>query len=165
MVNLDETRSAPVEQLWDQLNSVHAGMLGVEGSGQHMQPMAPQVDRDANRIWFYSRKDSDLIKAAGEGAKAHFCIVGERHDYHACMSGELVENADQKKIDAFWSPIIAAWYDGGKSDPNLTLLEFRLKNAAVWASSANPVKFGWEIAKANLSSGEPDLGARANIQF
>ena len=55
--------------------------------------------------------------------------------------------------------------EGGKGDPFVTLLEFQLKDAAVWASSSNPIKFGWEIVKANLSDGERDLGVRNHITF
>jgi general stress protein 26 len=52
-------------------------MLGIEGSGRHMQPMAPQLDRKGRRIWFFTRNDSDLAQAVGIGAPAHFCIVGD----------------------------------------------------------------------------------------
>ena len=41
MADLKAARDKPAEQLWDQLKDIKAGMLGVEGSGQHLQPMAP----------------------------------------------------------------------------------------------------------------------------
>ena len=40
MVSLTEARENPARQLWDEVNSVHAGMLGLEGLHNHMQPMA-----------------------------------------------------------------------------------------------------------------------------
>jgi general stress protein 26 len=165
MVDLKKTQSNPEEQFWDELDGVHAGMLGVEGSGQHMQPMAPELDRKANTIWFFSRRDSDLVKALKGGAKAHFCVVGKNQDYHACMSGTLAENPDRSKIDQYWSQVVAAWFAKGKEDPSLTLLEFKLNDAAIWASSSNAIKFGWEIAKANMTGEEPDVGVRAHIRF
>ena len=165
MADLEKARSEPKEQLWDQVDDIHAGMLGVEGFGQHMQPMAPQVDRDASTIWFYTRKDSDLAKAAGDGAKAHFCVVGKSHDYHACMSGSLRQTEDRAKIDQFWSPIVEAWFEGGKDDPALTMLALSLEEAAIWASSANPITFGWEIAKANLTDDQPDVGVKTHVNF
>ena len=163
MADLDKARSEPEEQLWEQLDDVHAGMLGVEGSGQHMQPMAPQLDREAGTIWFYTRNDSDLAKAAGGGAKAHFCVIGKDHDYHACISGPLRQTADRAKIDQFWSPVVAAWFEGGKDDPALTMLALSMEEAAIWASSSNPITFGWEIAMANLSNDQPDVGVRTHI--
>ena len=35
MADLDKARTEPAEQLWEELADIHAGMLGVEGSGQH----------------------------------------------------------------------------------------------------------------------------------
>jgi general stress protein 26 len=31
-----------------------------------------------------------------------------------------------------WSPSVAAWYKGGKNDPNLKLLRFDTENATIW---------------------------------
>ena len=72
MADISKTKTDPLQQLWDVLDDVHAGMLGVEESGQHMQPMAPFVEKESNSIWFYTRTDSDLVKAVQTGARAHF---------------------------------------------------------------------------------------------
>lgn len=164
MADLEDTLEEPAEQLWEQLDDIHAGMLGVEGSGQHMQPMAPQLDRDANIIWFYSRRDSDLARAAGGGSRAHFCVIGKDHDYHACLSGTLRQVDEGAPVDRFWSPVVAAWFEG-KHDPALTMLELDLEEAAIWASPSSALAFGWEILKANLTDEEPDVGVKTNISF
>ena len=39
----------------DQINDLHAGMLGIVGSDMHMQPMAPYADPTTNTIWFYTK--------------------------------------------------------------------------------------------------------------
>lgn len=61
MVSLTEAREAPARQLWDEINSVHAGMLGLEGLHSHMQPMAPHADPKTNTIWFPKRHGSGKI--------------------------------------------------------------------------------------------------------
>lgn len=165
MADLEMAREHPEKQLWDELEDVQAGMLGVVGSGQHMQPMAPQLDPAEKSIWFFTKKDTDLARAVGSGSRAHFCVLGKNHDYHACIGGTLQENKDPAKIDEFWSSMASAWFEGGRDDPDMTLLQFRLEDASVWASSTNPISFGWEIAKANLGSGEPDVGVRNEIVF
>lgn len=165
MADLEQARSNPEAQLWQQLEEIHAGMLGVEGSSQHMQPMAPQLERDAKTIWFFSKKSSDLVRAIGTGNRAHFCVIGKDHDYHACLSGTIVQNPDKAKIDQFWSPVVNAWFDGGKDDPDLTLLEMTLYDAAIWASSGSALTFGWEIAKANVTDSDPDVGVNTHVNF
>ena len=59
MVDLSKTKNDPLQQIWDLMDGVHAGILGVQDSGQHMQPMAPFVEKESNSIWFYTKDDSD----------------------------------------------------------------------------------------------------------
>ncbi|WEZ81979.1 pyridoxamine 5'-phosphate oxidase family protein [Rhizobium sp. 32-5/1] len=165
MVDLSKTNKDPLQQLWDILEDTRAGMLGVEDSGQPMQPMAPQLEKESNSVWFYTRSDSDLVKAVHGGGRAQFCVISKDHDYHAYLAGSISENKSREHIDKFWSPVISAWFEGGKDDPLLTMLQLKLDDAAIWASSNNTLRFGWEMAKANLTGKEPDLGVRTHISL
>lgn len=158
MADLAKAKNDPLQQLWDVMEDVHAGMLGVEESGQHMQPMAPFIEKETNTVWFYTRDDSQLVQAARTGERAHFCIIGKDHDYHACLAGTIDEVHSPEHVDKYWSPMVAAWFEGGKDDPHLTMLRLQLDDVAIWASSNSTLRFGWEMAKANLTGKEPDLG-------
>ncbi|WP_276119724.1 MULTISPECIES: pyridoxamine 5'-phosphate oxidase family protein [Pararhizobium] len=165
MADISKTKTDPLQQLWDVLDDVHAGMLGVEESGQHMQPMAPFVEKESNSIWFYTRTDSDLVKAVQTGARAHFCVISKDHDYHACLAGAIDEVKSREHIEKYWSAPVAAWFEGGKEDPALTMLQLKLDDVAIWASTNSTLKFGWEIAKANLTGKEPELGYHTKISL
>ncbi|QLF71184.1 pyridoxamine 5'-phosphate oxidase family protein [Peteryoungia desertarenae] len=166
MASFSEARETPIEQLWDEIDDVHAGMLGIEGSSSHLQPMAPFTDRKTNTIWFFTKKDSDLVQELKPGKRGMFCIIGKDHDYHACLSGALEERLDKEKVDRYWSATVEAWYHEGKSDPNLTLLALHLDDGSIWASTGSALKFGWEIAKANMNDNkEPDVGVHRRVTF
>ena len=158
-------KEQPEQQLFEQLERVRAGMMGIEGSSSHMQPMGHIADADdAARLWFFTSRSSDLFREIGEGKHAHFCVIGRDQDYHACLMGHLAENRDPAKIDLYWSDIVASWFKG-KNDPDIALLEFDLLDAAIWASTKNPIRFAWEVRTAKNSSKEPDVGTRAHIDF
>ena len=164
MANLDKLKQNPKEQLFEHLDDVRAVMLGSPVHHQHMQPMAPQVDKEAGTVWFYTNKSSDLVKALGQdGGEVHLCIVEK--DYQACLLGDLTVDHNPQKIDQFWSSVIAAWFEGDKTDPDLTMLCFRTKNGSIWASDKNPITFAWEIAKANHKDQKPDIGERTSVDF
>ncbi len=166
MASLAEARENPKEQLYDEIDRIHAGMLGLENDRMHMQPMAPHLDRQAATIWFFTKTDTDLVDAIGQGARAHFCVVGKDHDYHACLVGRISVEKNPAKIDAYWNSIVEAWFDHGKHDPMLTMLALRLDDAAIWASTGSTLKFGWEIAKANFNPDEePHVGVRTHVVF
>ncbi|MBP1848865.1 pyridoxamine 5'-phosphate oxidase family protein [Rhizobium halophytocola] len=166
MVSFSEARDTPVKQLWEEIGDIHAGMLGLEGSTTHMQPMAPFVDAKTNTIWFYTKTDSDLVKHIRPGQRAQFCVIGKDHDYHASLSGVISVRKEPAKIEEYWNSVVEAWYEGGKSDPTLTMLALHLDDGEIWASTSNPIKFGWEIAKANMNDNEtPDVGVHRHLNF
>ena len=140
-------------------------MLGVEGSGQHMQPMAHHPDETGQSLWFLTRRDSDLVASVGSGAQAHFCVISKAQDFHACLAGRLEEAMDRTRLDAMWNPVTAAWFDGGKDDPRLVMLALRLSDAAIWASTGSSARFAYEIAKANLTDDDPDVGVHNVVRF
>lgn len=166
MSDLDLARKDPEALLWRELEKAHAGMLGVEGSGQHMQPMAHHVDREGRRLWFLTKRETDLVQALHPGAKAGFVLISKAHDFHASMSGPIEVRDDRAKLDEIWSRNSAAWYEGGKDDPSLTMLALDLRSAAIWASTANTLAYAWEIAKANVvTEAVPDVGVRNDVEF
>lgn len=164
MSDLDLARTDPEKLLWRELEKTHAGMLGIEGSGQHLQPMAHHVDREGRRLWFLSGRDSDLVAALDAGSVAHFAAISKAQDFHACLSGPLAVQEDRAKLDEIWGAMSAAWFDG-KDDPNMVMLALDVRSAAIWASTANTVAFAWEIAKANATDAKPDVGVRNEIAF
>jgi general stress protein 26 len=164
MADLEMARTDPEHQLFDEIDSVHAGMLGVEG-GVSMQPMAPELDRVSKTIWFFTKRSTDLARDVTPGARGTFCLVGKDHDYHACLSGPLEERMDPEIRDRFWNAVVEAWFDGGKDDPELTMLALKLDQGHIWASTDSTLKFGWQIAKANLTDSEPEVGVTRQITF
>jgi general stress protein 26 len=163
MVDLAKTRQQPSEQFWDMTEDIAAGMLGVDGSGQHMQPMHPNCEREGRNIWFFVKKDSDLAQSVDSGGHGHFCVIGRNHDYHACVSGKLTLEHNPAMRDRFWNSVTAAWFNG-KNDPKLRLVKMALDDGVAWASVGS-MTFGWEVLKANMSEREPDVGARQHFSF
>lgn len=164
MSKLSKAKREPKEQFFDELKKNHTVMLGIDQDRGHMAPMTAFVDEDhEDRIYFFTRDDSHIAKSAGEDA--HMCVFGKHDDYHSCVHGRLQEISDERVRDKFWNPVLSAWYPQGKDDPNMCILEFQAREAEVWASESNSFRFGFEIAKANATGEEPDVGVKTRIQF
>jgi general stress protein 26 len=58
--------------------------------------------------------------------------VSKGHDLFAALHGEIRLDNDRATIDRLWNRFVAAWYEGGKSDPKLQLLRFDPEHAQVW---------------------------------
>jgi len=118
---------------WKKLDASPFVMLRLVGSSDHALPMTAQLDREqgpahGGAIWFFTGRDNRL--AQGGAAMADYMSKG--HDFFACLSGTIVEERDRAMLDRLWSPQVEAWYDGGKSDPNLLLLRMDLDEIEAW---------------------------------
>lgn len=151
------------KRLWEEVDKERFGMLGV--TGHHMQPMAMFADKGAEQIWFYTKKSTDLSRDAGSGADAMLCLMGKDQHFQACIAGRLSQHYDKAKIDQYWSAPVAAWFPEGKDDPDLTLLRLDPKDAQVWISKAGPVKYAWEVTKANATHSLPDVGTSGTVKL
>jgi general stress protein 26 len=166
MADTDRTTEDAKGQLFDQLEAVKAGMLMVEGSAHHSQPMHPYIDREQGLIWFLTSDDTELVSDVGGGGKAHYTLIGKKDDYYACMRGRIERVHDEQKIDEVWNAVAAAWFEGGRDNPHITLLCLRLEDAAIWSTSGNPITFALEIAKANMREEKlPDVGERVEVHW
>lgn len=171
MADTERTARDAKAQMFDQLGKVKAGMLVVDDSGQHPQPMAPHVDRDAGVIWFITARSTDLAQAAGHGAKAgggrigSFTFIGKNDDYYASMRGPLDQVDDEAMIDELWTAQAAAWFEKGREDHEVTLLRFTLQDAEIWSNTRNPVVFAFEMARAVGTRAVPDVGEHVKVRW
>ncbi|WP_102107297.1 pyridoxamine 5'-phosphate oxidase family protein [Oceaniglobus roseus] len=162
----DLSRDEAHAALTDLLSDVRAGMLGLKGSDQHMQPMTHHHDPEASTLWFITSRKTDLARAVENGTVARFTATKGDQRAWASMTGTIAHSADTAKLDEIWSSVAAAWFDKGRDDPDICLLEMRLAEAAVWTATGNPLVFGLEIARANLNEErKPDIGSHAVIGF
>lgn len=164
MTHHDHDPAAIEQKLWKEIEDNRTGMLGLMRDDQHFQPMTAFVERDTNQIWFFTYKDTDLAEAAGQGG-GHAMFVYQGKDIQACIGGELTVRQDAARMEKYWSPVVAAWYPEGKDDPRLTMLCLDCHDAQVWVTEAGPLRFAFEIAKANASKSRPDLGERTNLNL
>lgn len=164
-MSTDMHDQAAVEQrLWDEIERHQVGMLGVADSApHHLQPMTAFVERANDQVWFFTSADTDLARRIAEGQPGLF--VFQQHGLHACLTGELSLQHDPVRIDKYWNAVAAAWRPGGRSDPLLTMMCLDCHDAEVWINEGGPMKFAWEIAKANTTHRRPQLGGKANLHF
>jgi general stress protein 26 len=133
--------SSPQEierKFWKDLKSDRTIMLGIDGvEDGHTRPMTAQVVDDRSPIWFFASKDNALVANSGTGARAVGAFTSKGHDLFASVHGTLVVDQDRAMIEKLWNPFIAAWFEGGKDDPNLRLLRFDAESAQVWLNENN----------------------------
>jgi len=126
------------KKLWNALESDRTLMLGLDGvEGGYSRPMTAQVEHERSPIWFFGARDTALVQNLGQSHKAIAAFVAKNHSVFASISGTLHLDTDRAVIERLWNPFIAAWFEGGKDDPNLALLRLDATHAEVWLNENN----------------------------
>ncbi|MEO7026449.1 MAG: pyridoxamine 5'-phosphate oxidase family protein [Caulobacteraceae bacterium] len=155
-------------RLWDEIKRGRFGMLlaPADSGASVCQPMTAFAEPREAALWFYIADTTELARSVATAeCKAMFIFQDKDQDLHACLSGRLRVDKDRSRLEKYWNPHVAAWFPGGKADPNLTMLCFEAQGAEVWLSETGPVKYGWEILKANATGSRPDVGEHAQLSL
>lgn len=146
------------KSFWKALDASPNVMVGLTGEREHHVPMNAQLDRQANSaFWFFTSTDNRL--SSGGPAMAQFAAKG--HDLFACIAGTLRRETDGAVLDRLWNNGVAAWYEGGKADPNLVLLRFDLEDAEIW--TVDPGIKGMFKLATGMTMQEGELGDHAKV--
>lgn len=140
------TAQADIEaKFWKAVKSdrtMMVGLVGVEGSmGQPMTAQLDEAQKGQRRtsIYFFTAKDTDLAQEMGERHRAVVNFAAKGHDLFAAIEGELFTDNDEATIDRLWNRFVAAWFEGGKDDPELQLLRFEPRDAHIWLNEHSAI--------------------------
>jgi general stress protein 26 len=126
------------EKFWSALKADMTMMLGIDGAEDgHARPMTAQIDGDRSPIWFFTSKKSALVRNLSKGNRAIATFTSKGHELYAAVQGSLTHDQDRAVIDRLWNPFIAAWYQGGKDDPELALLRLDAEKAEIWQDGSS----------------------------
>ena len=126
-------------KFWKALKSDMTMMIGLDGSNTIPRPMTAQLEGDqSGPIWFFTAKGTELV-AGLPSDRATATFVSKGHDLFATVQGRLQVDNDRAAIDRLWNRFVAAWFEGGEDDPNLTLLRFDPEQAEIWLDASSVV--------------------------
>lgn len=103
--------------------------------------------------------DGDVFMFIGlQGEQAH--LLKLRPSVNLCFAemGSWLSVAgtasfldDAQKVDELWNEETAAWFEGGKNDPNLGLLKVDTKSAQYWGTPGGKVAAVAQFIKSKVS--------------
>jgi general stress protein 26 len=127
-----------ISKFWKALGSDRTMMLGLDGAEDgHTRPMTAQVENEKPPLWFFAAKDHALVQRIGPRQRAIATFVSKGHDLFATVHGTVSVNTDRSVVDRLWNRWVAAWYPGGKEDPNLVLLRLDAQQAEIWLDESS----------------------------
>ena len=147
------------QKLWDIIKDIKVGMLtSVDDKLLRARPMHNVQDEFKGKLWYFT--DSNAHKVAEIQDEQDVCIsyADPKSQNYVSLSGKATLTRDEGLINRFWNPFTAAWFNKGKDDDSVALLEITVQQAEYWDAQSDGVMSIFEIVKANLTDKKPDLG-------
>lgn len=117
-------------------------------------PMTPQqITHDAD-VWFFINGKADQATNLMEHPEVNAAFA-EAGSWLSVAGRVLFDNHNRAKIDELWDDSVAAYFDGGKSDPGLALVRFVCESAQFWGQPGGKVASLAQIAKAKVTGDRP----------
>lgn len=153
-----------IASFWERLTAITAGLLGTQNGVARMVPMSHQLRDGDTTIWFITARDTELAEAAEHGSTdATYVIAEGGKGLYAVIEGKLVQSKDPELRDDLWSTVADSWFEGGKEDANVCILGLVPKSAEVWLTPTSGLSFAFNVVRAQLTSGQPDLGSHGRL--
>ncbi|HLP10422.1 MAG TPA: pyridoxamine 5'-phosphate oxidase family protein [Flavobacteriales bacterium] len=128
-----ESREA-IAKLKELVEDAHVCLFGTNViSGPPTQrPMSPIHTDEFGVLWFFSNINSDKNKEIGQNAKVQLSFINTSKNEFLCINGNAEVVVDQQKFKALWKPIVQAWFKGGDTDPELSLIKVTPLDSYYW---------------------------------
>lgn len=146
---MDETQ---FKKFLDLLRGFDTAMLVTrrEDGELRSRPMSIADCTDAAHLWFVTSTDTGTIDELTEAPRVNVALQSDGR--YLSISGTARATRDPARIEALWSEYQRVWFEKGRDDPSLILIEIVPTYAEYWdTSGVAGMKFLFEAAKAYLS--------------
>lgn len=129
------------------------------------RPMTTQEVDDEGNFWFFSAKDSHKNYEVKSDSRVQLLFANTSNSEYLTVYGKATILNDRKKIEEMWSPMVKAWFQEGKDDPNLTLIRVTPEDAYYWEPKHNKMVTLFKMAAAAVSGKGMEIGSEGKLKF
>jgi general stress protein 26 len=101
------------------------------------RPMGTMKADDDGNIWFFSNSYSNKNREIKDDNRVQLFYSNNGNSEYLSIYGEAQILNDQKRINELWNPIVRAWFLGGKTDPDITIIKVKPAHVYYWDTNHN----------------------------
>lgn len=128
------------------------------------RPMSTQDVDDEGNIWFLSDKNSDKNRDIQNDPNVQLLYTNSSNFNFMSVCGKAEAFYDREKIEQLWEPVAKAWMQGGKDDPNLSVIKLAPDGGYYWDNKHNKLVAMAKIAAALVSGKTMDDGIEGSLR-
>jgi general stress protein 26 len=152
-------RERAMQKLWEMIKDTKVAMMTTwDGAQMHSRPMHGHADREQGILCFFTRLHSGKSEEIARFDRVNLAYADIDANTYVSIAGTGRITRDRGRMDEYWSPATSAWFPKGLDDPELALIEVEMESAQYWDATSSAMRFLWEVAAANLTGREPEMG-------
>ena len=114
-------------------------------------------------LWFFTADPSN--KTAQVSVNDQVNVAFQAGNGYVSISGTGTVSHDRSVIDELWNTGAEAWFEGGKDDPNVALLQVHAESAEYWTMDKPMAVTMLKYAKARVTGERPDIGTNESVDL
>jgi general stress protein 26 len=157
------SKTDSIDRVWDIIEKVGVCMLTTHAAtGFRARPVEARPDRAAGLIWFVTdlRSGKEHEIEAEHDVGLVFIDVEEKAYLSLTARAQVLR--DHAKAREIWKRTDNIWWHG-PDDPNVCVLRVEPRTAELWDGPASKAVAAFELAKARLTGGKPNLGENRKV--
>ena len=165
---MSHAAAGQLDDLKEKIKEVKFGMFTtLDPDGKlSSRPMTSQQLDDGGNLWFFTSDVTDFVRHLSEHPEVNVAFSDPEDSLYVSVAGHAELTRDRAKIDELWSPLVAAWFDGGKDDPHLSLIKVHVNSAEYWDTKSSKMTQLYALAKSALTGKAPrDIGEHKKISL
>lgn len=157
-----------IQKLKELAMKTDIGMFCTHTSGSkhvYAVPMSTQEVDDNGSIWFLMSSESQTFQHLLEDDE--ICLLYSHPANYSFMSihAGTVHSRNQDKIEKYWNPMIAGWFEKGKEDPRIRIVEVKPKEAHYWDTKSNKLITFFKVAMSGITGTSTDIGREGDLKI
>lgn len=127
------------------------------------RPMALQERTFDDDLYFFTPDPSDKTDQVRADPRVNVAVQAAGSYLSIAGSGSV--SKDPELIDELWDAHAEAWFDGGRSDPNVALLVVSAQSAELQATDGPRVATLAKYARSLITKEQPDIGDSTRVDL
>lgn len=148
------------KKIWEMIKDIKVGMLvTLDDDMPRARPMHLVQDEYDGTLWFFTRRSAEKVSETERDHDVCLTFSDQEEGIYVSLSGKANLTVDETLIEKYWNPFVAAWFTGGREDPEIALLEIKIEMGEHWKAEESKAFQLYEFAKANIKKNvTPDIG-------
>ena len=127
------------------------------------RPMALQGVDDNGTLYFFSAASSNKNKELTADPAVQLFFSKESASEYLSLYGTATVSRDRQKVEEYWTPLAKTWFQGGKDDPDLTVIAVQPETCYYWDTKNNRMVSWLKIAASLVTGKTMDDGVEGKL--